>query len=101
MLSRSADRAYALRYIVAHVCQGNNAKLLKDALLDFYKAGLFSPFTSFGRDTTYSHAGFGPSVVRDVAQLHGTVSAVEPAALAKDVFRWLQTNGGYLVEHPE
>ena len=43
--SRSADRAYTLRYVVAHVCLANDAKLLKDVLLDFrawetiYKAG--------------------------------------------------------------
>ena len=52
-------------------------------------------------DHIISHVGFGPLVVRDVAQLHTTVSPVESVALAKDVFRWLQANGGYLVEHPE
>ena len=64
-------------------------------------SNLFSTFTSFGRDTTNIHAGFGPSVVRDVAQLRGMVLARESGELAMDIFRWLQSNGGYLVKHPE
>ena len=33
--TRSSDRAYALRYAVKHACNGDDAELLKEMLLDF------------------------------------------------------------------
>ena len=49
--------------------------------------------------------GTGPSVVRDLAHLHMGLhkeggKASQAASLARDVFRWLQLCGGYLVKHP-
>ena len=54
----------------------------------------------FTHDNIIPDAGFGPLVLRDVAQ-YNKVSPVESATLVKDVLRWLQTNGGYLVKNPE
>ena len=124
----SPDKAYALRYAVRHACNGDDAELLKEMLLDFtmwesiYRAKgayLGGPswegrlFRACGNslqigmcaekatlcNKSVRSSGFGPSVVRDVARLHAYVPS-QAAAVAKDVFRWLQANGGYLVEHP-
>ena len=103
-------------YVVKQALLYGDSKRLQTVLMDFimwekiFEGGKFfddaeglklHSIAMFTNDNIIPDAGFGPLVVRDVAQYHSKVSPVESAKLVKDVLRWLQTNGGYLVKNPE